>query len=397
MELSIAAEARIIDELSQSIAKESEKLLALESVMLTLEHHSEPLTALQVQMLQLTAEKTGAVLAHTRMGLGLEAWQDGDRQEELRTLTLEGFKETFRKIVDWVLKLLKRIWAWFKTSMDQRRLHLNALDAKLGFRNHEFRFQRPEPEMEAKIAEILALNGSFKPTEVAKNINTTLEALRASSYQNEVVKYGRDVIEIVNKFMNDVEGNNWRRYVEDVCKLSMPIPATFETAGTARTHADYQSLPLLHGGRIMFRGVAEGNDHGARGARARAEALAHVHEEHAAATEAIGGLTEVRNFALTDHVYKDARRIVLDCTKNASALITQSAHFLSSLERTESDLKKIHDEKMEHMTADASAIVGNLIRSLGSQSQLSLRLINTAIGQAIGLGNIFTHLEGFRH
>jgi hypothetical protein len=72
-------------------------LASLESAIALLENTEGNLSPVQLQSLHLVAQDCGATLGHHQAGLGMEAYT-GDRARQMRTLTIENFKETATKL-----------------------------------------------------------------------------------------------------------------------------------------------------------------------------------------------------------------------------------------------------------------------------------------------------------
>jgi hypothetical protein len=400
--LSLAQEQRELDALQIAIQNDCRKIASLESAITLLEDTKGGLSPIQVQMIQIVARDCGVTMGHHRAGFAMEAYQ-GDRGRQLLTLTLEGFKETFRKIIEWVMDKLRKLKAWIVAFLDRRYLQLLQLEQALFDPNRHF--SRPHGSQVEAFQRLFTLNGHFSPIDVMRNISKTVSGLAAPSYTDALHKYSATVADVVKKFLDDTGGNNWRRYVEDVNKIEMPLPEHFETMETARTESHYGSPPLLGGGRIRFIGVSTGNDSGARGARARSQALAHVRMEHEdeVANEGprstwhdTGGMLEIEKYARGGARYQEDMLFLRRLLSEAKGLVTRSKHFVSFLDRDQSTLKTLQGEKTEELNGEAHAIVSNLVHSLAAQSSLAIKLVQETADQAIYTGNIYTHLRGIR-
>ena len=73
------------------------RISTLESAISLLEETKGNLSPVQLESLNIVASDFGIQLGHKQAGLGLEAW-NGDRSRQMRTLTVEAFKETLTKL-----------------------------------------------------------------------------------------------------------------------------------------------------------------------------------------------------------------------------------------------------------------------------------------------------------
>lgn len=391
--LSVTKEQRALEDLQESILDDCRKMASLESAIQLMQETQGKLSPLQVKMLSIVAVDCGVRMGHQQTGFTLESY-NGDRARQMVTLTLEGFKETFRKIIAWVMDKLRKLKAWLLTFLDHRRMQLDHLEKVLF--THTANYHLGSSHSLETVDRAFTVDGAFKPTKVMANINLVVASLGSSKYVSALQKYSQDVSAVIKKFLEDTEGNNWRRYVEDVNKIDMPVPDGFHVDSSSRTEAIYASAPMLGGWNLRFVGVSQGNDLGARGATARAQALAHVHiqgDEKKAATENRGA--ELAWYVQRGGQFEDDKKAYYTLLKNAKDLIAHSKHFVSFMDRDQSTLKELTKDSDSVLAGAAPIIVNNLVHSLAAQSTLAVRLTQHAVDQVIYTGNCFTHVEGY--
>jgi len=387
---------REVHSIERQIAAEQVKVSALNSAIEMLETHKGPLLPFQLQMLDIVASTTGAQLGHQKAGIGLEAYS-GPRASTMLTLTLEGFKETFRKVIEWIMKLFRKLKSWVKKVFNGRKMQLNQALSILDT-PHRYSIRRPSEGGIEAIAGALSIGDRFKPTEIVKNTRKVAQGLSSEAYVTSIKHYSDEVIAIVNTFLketSDQEGN-WRRHVDLVNKLDLPIPPTFEESFSQSTHAVYSSLPLIGGGTVSFIGVSKGNDQGAKGARARAQALAGVRignqAELKAATEAHEERELLEDYRRSSY-FKGDVSLVKELIRDATKMIDHGYHIENVMDESDRAATTFLKADVENLPTDVHAIVTNLIHSMGSIAQTASKVIDDVAKVAISLAHSYIQIS----
>lgn len=399
--IELADQLREVDAIEREIDREQEKVATLENLIATLESHDRPLTPFQVQMLGIASAKVGVPLPHQQLGYGMEAYT-GLRFRAMRNIALEGFKDAVKKVIDYIVELFGKLKAWLKKVFHVRHARIRQMRDLLSVAKwtggRVFGSKQMDIEMLQSLVLCYTVNGTFQPNKVLANLEETLKDLSQGQFQTAIQAYPGQAGAVIDEFLKDHAGDdaNWRRHVEKVNALSVPAPHGFTAGAVNLSVQEFESLPLLAGVKLGFTAVSQGNDHGAKGAKSHAEALAKVgrvrlvdvQHQVPKAMQMLQTLKQLGN-AGARGLTKD----VLSILDHADMLLQYGDKMA---EHGEQEMKRIqaemHSGRAHEMHEDANGIVTNLSRSAGAVGKMAADLAKEGSEMAIKVGATFVNL-----
>lgn len=206
-----------------------------------LESHEGPLSGLETQLLMGLESRYGIEPASKKLGMGLEAYQ-GSRYRMVSSVSLEGFQDFWRAIVEKIVKVYNWILDWIKKLF---RMHEKANETLLEF------YKRYQPGVKhiaytedvnsnaVRAATMFMIDGKFDASTIFARYLAVVQGLSFPPYHNASIGFTDTALRTLSAAKKALDKNDpklpWQNELSRLVHSPIPVPGGVQglSSGTA--------------------------------------------------------------------------------------------------------------------------------------------------------------------